>query len=199
MSVAGMRKFTVRNYGVKSSFLYVKIEEEIFMRQAPGFKSGSKVCKLKRSIYGPKQVARVWNQAVHGALIECGCMQSQADKCLYYLKDNDSEIHIIIYVDDLLVAGEGVVLMNHIMRHVDGKFSLDQTRCMEEMVRKAGQRDTKTTAISIDIGYYKVDESELFDDHAGHQKLEGMLLYVVTNSRLDIAAVVSTGHHTQER
>ena len=62
---------------------------------------------------------------------------------------------------------------------------------MEEMVGRTGQRDAKTSAIPVDIGYYKFSEGEPFDDPAGYRKLAEMLLYVVTNSRPDIAAVVS--------
>ncbi len=48
---------------VKTAFLNGYIEEDIFLEQPKGFeyKDGSKMCKIKRSIYGLKQALRSWN------------------------------------------------------------------------------------------------------------------------------------------
>ena len=48
---------------VKTTFLNGILIEEVYMTQPEGFTSGSgsKVCKLQRSIYGLKQASRSWN------------------------------------------------------------------------------------------------------------------------------------------
>ena len=48
---------------VKTTFLNGNLTEEVYMTQPEGFisRSGSKVCKLQRSIYGLKQASRSWN------------------------------------------------------------------------------------------------------------------------------------------
>ena len=48
---------------VKTTFLYDELDEEIFMSQPMGFKTVGKkniVCKLKKSLYGLKQLPRQW-------------------------------------------------------------------------------------------------------------------------------------------
>ena len=48
---------------VKTTFLYDDLDEEIFMSQPTGFKTVGKkniVCKLKKSLYGLKQLPRQW-------------------------------------------------------------------------------------------------------------------------------------------
>jgi Reverse transcriptase (RNA-dependent DNA polymerase) len=50
---------------VKTFFLNGDLEEDVYMTQLMGFEdpnNASKVCKLKRSIYGLKQASRSWNK-----------------------------------------------------------------------------------------------------------------------------------------
>jgi hypothetical protein len=52
---------------VKTAFLQGNLEEEIYMRQPDGYVNEelpNHVCKLKKSIYGLKQSARCWNNAI---------------------------------------------------------------------------------------------------------------------------------------
>ena len=105
LSVAGHRGYKVKQYDVKTAFLNGKLSEEIYMRQPPGFEQGSRVCKLKKSLYGLKQAARSWNQELDRVLSSCGCVQSAYDKCLYTLNRGDDVAYVLVYVDDLLVAG----------------------------------------------------------------------------------------------
>ena len=48
---------------IKITFFNGELEEKVYMIQPEGFTSTdeSKVCKLKRSIYGLKQASRSWN------------------------------------------------------------------------------------------------------------------------------------------
>ena len=48
---------------VKTAFLNGNLTEEVYKTQPKGFiyGSGSKVCKLQRSIYGLKQASKSWN------------------------------------------------------------------------------------------------------------------------------------------
>ena len=59
MSVVGVRNYHVKHHDVKSAFLHGGIEEEIYMKQPPGFGDGNKVCRLRKSLFGLKQAARV--------------------------------------------------------------------------------------------------------------------------------------------
>ena len=79
------------------------------MKQPPGFEegNGNLVCKLKKSIYGLKQAAHVWNQTLHDVLRKGGFKQSNADPCLYTKYNNEEGlVYILIYVDDILVASQ---------------------------------------------------------------------------------------------
>ena len=55
------------------------------MKQPEGFiseKFPKKVCKLKKSLYGLKQSARVWNKQIDEYLKKSGYIQNTADPCI---------------------------------------------------------------------------------------------------------------------
>jgi Reverse transcriptase (RNA-dependent DNA polymerase) len=64
------------------------VEYDFFMKIPKGFEIDGKtrsthVLKLVKNLYGQKQARRVWNQHLHGALLDMGWKQSKIDECLY--------------------------------------------------------------------------------------------------------------------
>ncbi len=56
---------------IKMVFLNGYLEEEVYMCQPEGFKKSGKehlICRLKRLLYGLKQLPRCWNQILHEKL-----------------------------------------------------------------------------------------------------------------------------------
>ena len=71
---------------VKTAYLNESIEHDIYMSQPEGFIDPDHpeyMCKLKKSIYGLKQSARLWNQTLDSFLIGNGYRKSGADNCIY--------------------------------------------------------------------------------------------------------------------
>ena len=65
------------------------INQEIYMEQPDGYAvrgQESKVCKLKRSLYGLRQSPRCWKQ-VFDTFLSIGFTQSEADPCVYIKSD----------------------------------------------------------------------------------------------------------------
>lgn len=84
MSIAGVNNYYVKQFDVKTAFLNGHIEEEIYMKQPPGFEKGTKVCRLKKSLYGLKQSARAWNKILHETVMSFGFMQNSNSNSKYY-------------------------------------------------------------------------------------------------------------------
>ena len=75
------------------------------MEQPEGFTDGTdKVCKLERSIYGLKQLARLWNKWLDERLKEIGIDQTHSDHCGYI--NRSTGIIVAIWVDDLIIFGK---------------------------------------------------------------------------------------------
>lgn len=86
LALASREGHIVRHVDAKTAFLNGTLKETIFMKQPPGFENEDKrtsVCLLKKSLYGLKQAARSWNDAINAVLIEMNFDQSKADVCLY--------------------------------------------------------------------------------------------------------------------
>ena len=94
---------------VKTTFLHGDLRDEIHMQQPEGFieKGQEKiVCKLKKSLYGLKQAPREWYNKFDAFIQTQGYAQSETDHCLYTKRAKDgSLIVLILYVDDMLIAG----------------------------------------------------------------------------------------------
>ncbi|KAL4011851.1 hypothetical protein IC575_028915 [Cucumis melo] len=92
---------------VKTAFLNGNLDEEVFIDQPEGFMVEGKehmVCKLKRSIYGLKQVSKQWYLKFNDTITSFGFKENIVDRCIY-LKINGSKfIILVLYVDDILLA-----------------------------------------------------------------------------------------------
>ena len=63
LAIAAHNKWYVRQMGVMFAFLNGFLEEEVYVRQPPGYEVDGqehKVYRLKKALYGLKQAPRVW-------------------------------------------------------------------------------------------------------------------------------------------
>ena len=89
LTIAAARAMDIHHFDAKTAFLNGELQEEIYMRQPQGFSRGGseqKVCFLKKSLYGLRQLARVWNQTLHEVLVSMKLTQSDTDACLYQMR-----------------------------------------------------------------------------------------------------------------
>ena len=95
---------------VKTAFLHGDLDEELYKRQPEGYAIPGKdrlVCKLKRSLYGLKQAPQQWSKKFDAFMLEHWFKRSHVDHSLYTKKNGDgSPIILVLYVDDMLLAGE---------------------------------------------------------------------------------------------
>lgn len=61
MAIVNQFNLELEQMDVKTAFLHSDLEETIYMEQLEGFmEDKSKVCILKKSLYGLKQIPRQW-------------------------------------------------------------------------------------------------------------------------------------------
>ena len=80
------REWTTKKVDCTNDFAQVEIKEEVYVEQPKGFKNFkdkvNKVIFLLKTLYGLKQVPRVFFDKLKEGLIERGSKQSNHDPCL---------------------------------------------------------------------------------------------------------------------
>jgi hypothetical protein len=127
LSIAVSRGWSLRQLDVQNAFLHGLLEEEVYMRQPPGFEDKNKphyVCKLDKALYGLKQAPRAWYSRLSQRLLELGFVPSKGDTSLFHFHKGYCTIFLLVYVDDIIVASSSQADTNALLRNLERDFAL---------------------------------------------------------------------------
>jgi hypothetical protein len=126
LSLAVSRNWCLHQLDVHNTFLHGVLEEEVYMRQRPGYGDTSHpgfVCKLDKTLYGLKQVPRVWYSRLSSKLLQLGFRSSKTDTSLFILHRGSIWMYLLIYVDDIIVASSSIVVVDNLLRQLRAEFA----------------------------------------------------------------------------
>lgn len=225
LCVAGERNYFVRQVDIKTAYLNGKLREIIYMVQPPGCvdeKHPDWGCRLNQGLYGLRQAAREWNNALDEYLIECNFVRSEEDPCLYK-HGTRTLTWLLVHVDDILIMGKSLERINEIIQALNdgfeltdlgevqcylginikrnelGDFSMNQSNYIEKVIRRTKLDQAKPSTYPMDVGYEKLrlDSPEIKNEY--YSKLIGALLYIAVNTRPDILApVILLAQHNKD-
>eukprot|EP00171_Calliarthron_tuberculosum_P001087 IDg1087t1 len=208
---------------VITAFLNGDLEEDIYMQVPCGFKDKAKpnlVCKLHKALYGLKQAPRQWYAKINSFLIdELGFQSCPYEPCLYLKHDKDDINVIILYVDDLLVAGNKSSTIDKIKSVFKSRFKMKDLGRAQEFLGLEITRDRSTRTLTLSQSSYidKVldrfgmtncnslptpmevtstkpkttqDESDGTSTSYPYRQVIGSLMYLMIGTRPDIAFAV---------
>ena len=127
LAIAAFFDYEIWQMDVKTMFLNGNVEEELYMIQPEGFvdpKDAGKVGKLQRSIYGLKQASRSWNIRFDDVIKSFGFVQNYKEACVYKKVNGSSVAFLVLYVDDILLVGNDMELLNSIKGYLNNSFSM---------------------------------------------------------------------------
>ena len=126
LAVASIRQWELHQLDVNNAFLHGDLQEEVYMKIPQGFsrKGETKVCRLRKSLYGLKQAFRNWFEKFTVSLKAIGFSQSAADYSLFTLQHGKSFIAILIYVNDVIVTGNDAAHISSIKSFLHKQFSI---------------------------------------------------------------------------
>jgi hypothetical protein len=127
LSIAVSRGWSLRQLDVQNVFLHGVLEEEVYMRQPPGYKDTQQlnyVCRLDKAIYGMKQVPHAWYLQLSSKLEKLGFTPSKGDTSLLLLSNKQVTMFVLVYVDDIIVASSSQCATNVLLKNLEDDFAL---------------------------------------------------------------------------
>ena len=127
LSIAVSRGWSLRQLDVQNAFLHGVLEEEVYMRQPPGYEDSSKphhICRLDKALYGLKQAPRAWYSRLSTKLQELGFKTSKGDTSLFFYKRGKTVMFMLIYVDDIIVASSSSDATTALLSDLRNDFAL---------------------------------------------------------------------------
>jgi hypothetical protein len=113
----------LRQLDIQNAFLNGFLDEQVYMRQPPGFADPAKpghYCRLIRSLYGLKQAPRAWHARLSSVLGRLGFRPSTADTSLFILQRSDVTIYLLVYVDDIIVVSSTATAIPKLISQLTG-------------------------------------------------------------------------------
>ena len=127
LSIAVSRGWCLRQLDIQNAFLHGVLEEEVYMKQPPGFEDKHKpfqVCRLDKSLYGLKQVPRAWYSRLSSKLQTLGFTPSRSDTSLFIYNKSNTSIFVHIYVDDIIITSSSNDAVTALLKDLNSEFAL---------------------------------------------------------------------------
>jgi hypothetical protein len=127
LSLAMLQNWCLRQLDVTNAFLHGYLEEEVYMKQPPGYEDKTKphyLCKLDKALYGLKQAPRAWYSQLCKKLQGLGFVPSKADTSLFFDKKRNYVIFMLVFVDDIIEASSSYEAMDALLRDLEKDFGI---------------------------------------------------------------------------
>ncbi|KAK7275147.1 hypothetical protein RIF29_16256 [Crotalaria pallida] len=127
LAFASLMKFTLFQMDVKNAFLNGFINEEVYVKQPPGFENHefpNHVYKLKKALYGLKQAPRAWYDRLSSFLLEQGFERGKVDATLFIYKSKKDILLVQVYVDDIIFGATNMSLCKKFSDLMKGEFEM---------------------------------------------------------------------------
>jgi len=156
LGIVAAENLHLEQLDVKTAFLHGELEEDIYMQQPKGFAIHGKknqVCKLKKSLYGLKQALRQWYKKFDNFICSSGYTRCQVDHCCYVKHFDNSYIILLLYVDDMLIAGSSIEEIDKLKQQLSKQFEMKDLGAAKQILGMRIIRDK-------DKGILKLSQTE---------------------------------------
>jgi len=126
LAAVAAKNWHLHQLDVDNAFLHGDLDEEVYMIPPPGLKTEkpNQVCRLTKSLYGLKQASRQWFAKLSSFLINVGFTQSKSNYSLFTRKITNNFTTILVYVDDIILAGDCLSEINRIKEVLNCSFKI---------------------------------------------------------------------------
>ena len=216
LAVGVQRGYIMHQLDVKTAFLHGEMDSQVYVSPPQGVDicTENEVLNLKKGLYGLKQAPRLWYRKFCEVMVQLGFRSCKADDCLFYLKDGADEVWLLLYVDDIIVLGSSLKIVESVKRkcssHVEIKdlgvvrqflgvsvhFSNNRAWLSQEhftrqiLMRFEMENCNAAPTPMVNRTAHEGVGSTKAADKMRYQELLGALLFLSTRTRPDIALAV---------
>lgn len=214
LSIAAKEDLILKQFDVKTAFLYGDLQEDVFMKQPVGFEDGSgRVCKLVKSLYGLKQASRCWNKKFTTFINKFNFVACSADPCVFVCGKDGVRIILAIYVDDGLIAASTEASINPLidflreeleiklfnaeyflgleLKKLDSRsILLHQTSYAKRILDRFNMSECSGVATPVDSNQILDDSPDSEISTFPYREAVGSLMYLAVATRPDISFAV---------
>ncbi|KAI2812350.1 hypothetical protein CBS115989_10535 [Aspergillus niger] len=212
IALAAKLHWILHHLDVATAFLNAELRESIHIELPDGFQENGMCGELVKSLYGLKQAPREWYNMLHDFLVANGFKCLHADHSVFAGKG----LFILVYVDDiLLLAPDGTVvdafktLLAKLVKFTDNGpctrflgvdiiqtdegIYLSQKSYIQDCLKRFGLSTCKTSPIPYNSKnpLSKYNGTADPDDIKVYQERNGALIWIMVNTRPDIAYATS--------
>jgi len=217
VALAAIHGLVVHQMDVKTAFLNGDLREKIYVEQPEGYViqgQENKVCMLRKSLYGLKQAPKQWYEKFNHTLVSDGYIVNSSDTCVYSELFGQECVIICLYVDDMLIFGTNVTVVNETksflsshfdmkdlgeadvilgikMRKIDNGVSLSQSHYIEKILKKFNCYDELPVKTPYDSSIHLKKNNGSSISQVEYAKVIGSVMFLMNCTRPDIAYAVS--------
>ena len=214
LKLAAALNWYAHQMDVHNVFLHGDLEEEIYMKLPQGFTCSdpTKVCRLKKSLYGLRQAPRCWYAKLTTALTQFGFSHDYADHSLFSKVRGSVCIHILIYVDDFIIACNDTTALQEfkdylhrcfrikdlgtlkyflgfeVARNASGIY-MSQRKYALDIIAYAGLLGAKPSPVPVELNHQLAKAVGPLANAHQYRRLVGRLIYL-TNTRPELGYIV---------
>ncbi len=215
--IAVVNDWKIEQMNVKTTFLYDKILEDVYVVQFTSFeKDVNQVCKLNKALYDLKQSSRVWFETLIKFLFSLSYVPLDVEFNVFMRDD----IMIVIYVNDLILTRLNLAAIVWLKNALNERFEmsdlnsctyylgmmifrnrslrqliLNQSVYVEQMLRNHEMWDCKSliTLMNVSCRLIKVFDEYTADKslRISYQSAVRSLMYIMLKTRSNIAYFIS--------
>ncbi|MBW0495002.1 hypothetical protein O181_034717 [Austropuccinia psidii MF-1] len=106
LASAVLKNWQVASFDISSAYLYSPVDETVLVEPPVAVlpELRGKVLRLKKALYGMRQVGLYWWKFLSSILVQIGFISTEVYQSLYIFQNEEAIIVIWIHVDDGVIA-----------------------------------------------------------------------------------------------
>ena len=214
MAIAARFDLELIQFDVVNAFVNADLNQEVYMRQPPGYRSSGMIVRLQKALYGLREAPLLWQKYFTDTLYRFGFRTIPHEPCCL-IKDG---LLIFFYVDDIVLAYEKKKELQaaEVSAYLKRSLNLTGGNCLQWFLGIEIIRDRKRKLIWLSQASY-IDKISKLAEPTGtapktpmrnkellpyegrasyssitqYQKKIGSILYAAVITRIDIAFTAS--------